>query len=112
MALGLLFLLLWAATLGPAAMAVTPASGTAAQSFQVEHGGETPPTQEHTPSLCHSLATLRLHLPAADVVLAATALPAVPASRRRPLARRLRPVLAPPRHRRPRCQHRGRAPPC
>ncbi|WP_232148171.1 hypothetical protein [Luteimonas fraxinea] len=111
MALGLLFLLLWAATLGPAAMAVTLSSGVSAQSVSIEHGGETPPTPDTTPSLSSSRTTPRLHLPAADSAFAATAMPGLPASRRRRLARRLRPAVAPPHHSPPRRQHRGRAPP-
>ncbi|MFL6587218.1 MAG: hypothetical protein ACJ8GV_10100 [Luteimonas sp.] len=110
-ALGLLFLLLWAATLGPAAMAVTLPSGVSAQSVPIEYGGETPPTPDTTPSLSSSRTTPRLHLPAAEPAFAVTAMPVPPASRRRRLARRLRPAVSPPRRGPPRRQHRGRAPP-
>ncbi len=110
LALGLLFLLLWAATLGPAAMAVTLPDGASAQSAHIEHGGETPPAPDTTPSLSSSRSTPRLLL-AADVAFAAAAMPVPSASRRRRIARRLHPAVSPPRHGPPRRQHRGRAPP-
>jgi len=111
LALGLLFLLLWAATLGPAAMAVTLPDGASAQSAHIEHGGETPPAPDTTPSLSSSRSTPRLLLPAADVAFAAAAMPVPSASRRRRIARRLHPAVSPPRRGPSRRQHRGRAPP-
>jgi len=110
LALGLLFLLLWAATLGPAAMAVALPDGASAQSAHIEHGGETPPAPDTTPSLSSSRSTPRLLL-AADVAFAAAAMPVPSASRRRRIARRLHPAVSPPRRGPPRRQHRGRAPP-
>jgi len=111
MAIGLLFLLVWAATLGPSAMAVTLPGGVSVPSIPFEHGGETPPSPDTTPALSSIRTTPRLHLPAADPLFAATAMPVLPASRRGRLARRPRPAVTRPRQGSPRRQHRGRAPP-
>jgi|GEM_PF-1418581 len=108
MALGLLFLLLSAATLGPAAMAATATTGIVPAALHMQDGGETPPSQDATTSLSATRSSQRLHLPASNAAICSAKASVSPRLR---LARRLHLAVAPPRPGVPRRQHRGRAPP-
>ena len=108
-AAALLFLMLWAATLGPTALAATASSGLLPDAAQFDHGGELPPPNEPA-SLAEAPRAPRGHLPQGTVIaVAALAASAVLRPSRRS---RRRPPWARPRRQGPlRRQPRGRAPP-
>ncbi|TDK33668.1 hypothetical protein [Luteimonas terrae] len=109
-AAALLFLMLWAATLGPTALAATASSGLLPDAAQFDHGGELP-TPTEPASLAEAPRAPRGHLPQCTIIAVAALAAAPPVLRPSRRSRRRHPSARPRRQGPLRRQHRGRAPP-